>query len=222
MNKLNLVAGALALLLLAACAGVGDAPDAATGDAVAVANPEGTTLAIDTARSRVDWKAAKVTRAHDGGIHDFSGTITVSGSDVTGVTLDMDLNSIWSDTEKLTGHLMSDDFFDVAQFPTARFEASDFAPLDSAGATHTVTGNLTMHGVTRGVSFPASILVTTGGATATADFIINRRDWNINYDGKADDLIRDDVRILFSVVAGTADVPVAEAASEAEAAPATP
>ena len=204
MNRILSLLSLVALLGLSACAGVGDAPEATTGEAVDIAEAAGVTLAIDTSRSEMNWKAAKVTRQHDGGFHDFNGTVTLAGQEVTGVNLDIDLNSIWSDSERLTGHLKSDDFFDVAQYPAATFESSAILPADSAGATHLVSGNLTMHGVTRSVTFPAAITVVDGGVAATADFIINRRDWEINYDGAADDLVRDDVRILFDVVAGAA------------------
>ncbi len=203
-----------ALVLLSACADVGDGPRALTGEAVSVANAEGTVLAIDTSRSTVNWLGAKVTRTHDGGFHDFDGTVTVSGNDVTGVNLTIDMASLWTDTERLTGHLMSEDFFEVETYPTATFEASQFAPADSGG-THMVTGNLTMHGVTNGVTFPATINVEAGRVTARADFIINRRDWQINYDGQADDLIRDNVKIIFDIVAG--DGMVADADVDAEA-----
>lgn len=202
MNRILSLLSLVALVALSACAGVGDAPEATTGEAVDVAAAEGTTLPIDTSRSEINWKAAKVTRSHDGGFHSFDGTVTVAGGNVTGANLNIDLNSIWSDTDRLTGHLKTDDFFDVAVHPEATFEASAIAPTDSAGATHTITGNLTMHGVTKGVTFPATINVTDGGVSATADFIINRRDWAINYDGAADDLVNDDVRILLDIFAG--------------------
>lgn len=201
MNRIPLFAAIVALFSLSACAGVGDAPEATTGEAVTLTNAEGTVLPIDTSRSEVNWRGAKVTRAHDGGFNLYDGTVTVSGDQVTGVTVNIDMTSIWSDTNRLTGHLKSDDFFSVEMYPDARFEASSFAPTDSAGATHLVTGNLTMRGVTNSVTFPATISVEENMATANADFIINRRNWNVNYDGEADDLIRDDVRIIFDIVA---------------------
>ncbi len=190
-----------ALLLLAACGNVGDAPEAQTGEAVAVADAAGEALPIDTTRSRVDWRAAKVTNAHDGGFGTFSGTVSVGDGEVTGVEVLIDARSIWSDNDRLTGHLKSADFFDVEAYPEARFVADRFAPVDSAGATHLVTGNLTMHGQTHAVTFPASISVDGGAVQAAADFIIDRTNWGITYTGKADDLIENDVRLIFDVVA---------------------
>lgn len=191
---------------IAACGDVGDAPEAQTGEAVAVARGAGEALAIDTARSAINWKAAKVTRAHDGGFRTFAGTVSVADGAVSGVDVTIDTRSIWSDTERLTGHLKSPDFFDVETYPEARFVADRFVPVDSAGATHLVTGNLTMHGQTSAVTFPATISVESGSVQAAADFIIDRRDWGINYKGKADDLVENNVRLILDVTAPTTPV----------------
>lgn len=205
-------------LALAACGDVGDAPQAQTEAAVDIARAGGEALAIDTTRSEVRWRAAKVTRAHDGGFHAFTGTVTVSDAAVTGVDLAIDTRSIWSDTERLTNHLKSADFFDVEQYPEARFVADRFVPVDSAGATHLVTGNLTMHGQTNAVTFPATITFGDGAVHATADFIIDRTDWAINYKGQADDLIENDVRLMFDIAAPAAPpVAAGEAAGETAA-----
>jgi polyisoprenoid-binding protein YceI len=190
------------MAVVAGCGKVGDAPRAEVGDSVAVAEPaDGAVFAIDTARSKVSWVGAKVTGSHEGGFRKFDGTITVADGAVTGVMVTVDATSIYTDDDKLAGHLKSEDFFAVEKFPTAAFESTKLVKTDSAaGATHMVTGNLTMHGVTHGVTFPATITVGTEVA-AKADFKINRKDWGIIYPGQPDDLISDDVRIIFDIVA---------------------
>ena len=185
---------------------MGEAPRAQTGEAVDVARAEGTSIPIDTARSEISWRGAKVTGAHDGGFHAFDGAVTVADGRVTGVDLAIDMSSIWSDSERLTGHLKSADFFEVETYPEAAFEADRFERADSAGATHRVTGNLTLHGQTHAVTFPASIQVEADRVSADADFIIDRTRWGVSYPGKPDDLISKDVRIVFDLVAGPADV----------------
>ncbi len=189
------------LLLIAACGDVGDAPEAQVGDAVEVSELAGDTYVIDSTRSELKWRAAKVTRAHDGGFRDFSGVLTVADGQVAGVDVTIDTRSIWSDTERLTGHLKSPDFFEVERYPEATFRSASVTPIDSTGATHLVSGNLTMHGQTNGVTFPATIHVQNGEIHASADFIINRTDWGINYTGQADDLIENNVRLIFELVA---------------------
>jgi polyisoprenoid-binding protein YceI len=202
----SLMIPVMALLLAGAagCGKVGDAPQAKTGAAsVDVQTPvSGTTLPIDTAASKVGWVGAKVTGSHEGGFRKFDGTVTVDGSNVTAAKLTIDAASIYTDSEKLEGHLRSPDFFAVEQYPNATFETTEIVPAaGAAGATHMVTGNLMIRGKTNSVTFPASIKVDGGRATAKADFKINRQDWGITYPGAPDDLISDDVRIIFDIVA---------------------
>jgi polyisoprenoid-binding protein YceI len=192
---------AIAAVTLISCGGVGEAPEAKTSQAVIVNEAAGTRYIIDTAQSKVSWKAAKVSLAHDGGFREFSGTVTADGNEVTGVNITIATPSIWSDNEKLTGHLKKTDFFNVETYPTATFQAASFEKFDSAGFTHRVTGNLTMLGTTKSVVFPATINVNGEEIAAKADFIINRKEWNIVYAGKPDDLIDDDVRIIFDIAA---------------------
>ena len=201
-------------LVLSACGDVGDAPRAQTENAVEVAQTDGEALVIDTSRSAISWKAAKVTRAHDGGFGTFSGTVTVADNSVVGADIGIDTRSIWSDSQRLTNHLKSQDFFEVEMYPDARFVADRFAPVDSAGATHLVTGNLTMHGQTNAVTFPAMITIEDGELRAAADFIVDRRDWGINYKGQADDLIENNVRLILDVVASKATPVPTEDVSE--------
>ncbi|HNH07250.1 MAG TPA: YceI family protein, partial [Leptospiraceae bacterium] len=61
----------------------------------------------------------------------------------------------------------------------------------------TVTGNLDIKGISKSVSFPAKITYAADKKTgsAKANFNINRKLWKIEYPGKPDDLIRDEVNI---------------------------
>jgi polyisoprenoid-binding protein YceI len=196
-------------LLLAACGDVGDAPVAQTGAAVDLTTAEGVQIPIDPQRSEVTWRGAKVTGAHDGGFNTFDGSVTVREGTVTGVDVRIDMNSLYSDNDDLTGHLLSDDFFSAPTHPEGSFVATSFEPAASDSATHMVTGNLTMRGNTNSVTFPATINVTDDMVTAMADFIIDRQQWGITYAGRPDDLISDNVRIMFDIVAapGAAAVP---------------
>lgn len=207
MMKIPFAAPLLMVALLAAgCGKVGDAPEARTDSAAApIEKPTGgQTLTIDTSRSTIKWVGAKVTNSHEGGFRKFDGTITVDNGAVTATKINIDANSIYTDGDKLLAHLKSDDFFKVAQFPTATFEATTFAPADAgapAGTTHMVTGNLTMAGKTNSVTFPATINVSGNQVTAKAEFKINRQNWGIVYPGAPDDLINNDIQIMFDVAA---------------------
>jgi polyisoprenoid-binding protein YceI len=145
--------------------------------------------------SKLAFVGAKITGKHDGEFKVFSGTITVPEGDVTKgtVSLEVDTTSVVTDTEKLTAHLKSPDFFDVAKFPKATFTSTSVVADTSKGGTHVITGNLDLHGVTKSISFPATVRVTATGAEADAEFAINRKDFSIVYAGMPDDLIKDDV-----------------------------
>ena len=159
---------------------------------------KGDTLAITAENSKVNFTGSKVTGKHEGGFKQFTGTIElVNGkAEESSVSVDIDADSIFADDEKLTGHLKSADFFDVAKFPKVTFKSTKIAADAAKGAdNYTVTGDFQIHGVTKSISFPATIKVGTDDVTVDSDFSINRKDFGIIYAGKADDLIRDDVVI---------------------------
>lgn len=180
-----------------------DAPKAEVGEAgvaapAAAATDATETYTFDNSTSSIGWVGSKVTGSHEGGFHDFSGEVTVADGAPQSVTIDIDTNSIYSDTERLTEHLKSADFFDVEQYPTATFTSTSIEPGAAAGE-YTVAGDLELHGVTKNIRFPATIEVMPDGVTADAEFSIKRFDWNINYEGKADDLIRDEVLLQLDI-----------------------
>ena len=112
---------------------------------------------------------------------------------------DVDVASLYSDadnrnpfSDKLDGHLKSPDFFDVEKSPKATF-SSDGIRAGGEGGTHTITGNLTLRGTTKEVTFPATVTIADKDVTAKAEFTINRKDFGLTYPGKPDDLIRDGV-----------------------------
>lgn len=180
---------------------------AATGEAIATTTASqaatGATAkyTFDQSSSKVTWVGSKVTGKHDGGFGTFTGTVDVvdGAPEKSKVTVDIDAASLTSDAEKLTGHLKSPDFFDVAKNPKATFVSTEIKKGGEKGATHTVTGNLTIKGITKSVTFPATIQVTGDAANVDAEFAINRRDFSLNYAGMPNDLIRDNVVIKLAI-----------------------
>lgn len=150
--------------------------------------------------STVGFIGSKVTGSHEGGFKTFSGTVTLPGDDLTKAVVDVtiDIASAHTDSEKLTEHLLSPDFFDAAQFPQSTFVTTAIAP---EGDGYTVTGNFTLHGVTKSISFPATLSLDGDTFTANAEFDINRMDFGVAYAGKADDLIRENVVIKLNIIA---------------------
>ena len=177
-------------------------PAAATSAAVAATPAKGELLAITPENSKVGFTGAKVTGKHQGKFQKFSGAldfIAAKPEDST-VKVAIDLASVKTDQEKLDGHLQSPDFFDVAKFSTATFESTAIkAEKGKKGETHSITGNFDFHGVSKSITFPAEITVKDDKVTAKASFGVDRKTWKIEYAGKADDLIKDEVLIEFDL-----------------------
>lgn len=173
-------------------------PDAAKADAPKADAPAAGGDKIymaDASRGKIEFVGAKITGDHTGGFNTFETKLTVNEAGApTAIETTIDMASMVSDKEKLTGHLKSPDFFDVEQFTTATFKSSRVA-LGGETSSHTVTGTLDMHGVQKEISFPATITMEEGKANLKAEFLIQRFDWKIEYPGKPDDLIKNDVLI---------------------------
>ncbi len=213
---------AAAMFLFAACADAPESDKAETTDAQEVTTTSGTSFKVDTTASKVEWVATKVSAYHTGTLNVKSGEVMVQDGNITGGNFVLDMNSIvvsgppGSDAkanEKLLGHLKSGDFFDVAANPEATFTITSVTPFSGTAKdtadprqesiskykvtnpTHTVSGNLTIRGVTKNITFPAQLTIAGNSASAIAKFNINRQDWNIVYPGKPDDLIRNEVHL---------------------------
>lgn len=210
MKSLSVFVGISLVLLTPACrkSEISDAPAAQVSETSAATtdtapSPSGVVTNVIKEKSRIEWVGAKVTRDHNGQFKNFDGTLEYAGGQPQRVSFDIDLTSIESDDEKLTGHLKSPDFFDVAKYPRATFTSTSLAaaPAGSpAGVTHTLNGTLDLHGVKKEVSIPVKAEQTAEGVRTTSEFTINRHDWGISYKGAADDLIKDDVLIKLDLM----------------------
>ena len=191
------------LLLICACANpADDKSKAVTGQAapVSTAAAQGEKYLITSDASQLQFIGSKVTGSHHGAFEKFSGTIDFNGQpEKSRVSITIEMSSVTTDTPDVTKHLQTPDFFDVAKFPESTFVSTEIRPGGEKGATHTVTGNLTLHGVTKSITFPATIAVSPGAITVDSTFAINRKDFSINFAGAADNLIRNDVVLTLHV-----------------------
>ena len=204
--RLSLVVTILtALMLVSACHDPSaDKSKAVTGEAAPVASPPATArgqkYVITPQNSKIEFMASKVTGSHNGSFGDFSGEVNFNGTpEQSHVNITIKSDSITTDTPDLTKHLKTADFFDVAKYPEATFVSTAIKAGGENGASHTVTGNLTMHGVTKSVTFPATITVTSDVATVESTFAINRKDFALNYPGAPDNAIRDNVVLTLHI-----------------------
>jgi len=194
-----------ALMLFTACGNPATNKSRAVTGEPAPASPQAAQASaqkysITSQNSKIDFIGSQVTATHSGSFQKFNGEIDYTGQPETSrVNVTIDTSSLNADDPKLTQHLKTPDFFDVAKYPTATFVSTAIKPGGDKGASHTVTGNLTMHGVTKSVSFPASISAAADAVDVDANFSINRKDFNINYAGPADNLVRDDVVLTLKI-----------------------
>ena len=188
----------LGLLLMMACSNPADNKSKAVTREATPATPQSSSLGvkylITPQNSRIEFVASKVTGSHNGSFKDFSGGIDYAGQPEKGrVTVTINTASVQTDTPDLTKHLQTPDFLDVAKYPQATFTSTEIKPGGEKGATHTVTGNFQLHGVTKSIAFPATITPDADAITIESTFAINRKDFGVNYAGAANNLIRDEV-----------------------------
>ena len=93
----------------------------------------------------------------EGKFTDFDATITASKEDLSDAkfTMTAQIASIDTDNERRDGHLKSADYFDAEKFPTLNFVSTSFKKVE--GKKYKMVGNLTMHGVTKPVTFDVTM-----------------------------------------------------------------
>lgn len=217
MRKLTLPLVAAALLFTASCNNTPEGDKAEAGEAITTTTPAaGADYKVDVAASKIEWVGSKpVGDNHKGTINLKEGTLKAEQGKLTGGSFVIDMTTITptdQDAEgntKLKGHLSTGDFFTVDSFPIAKFEivsvadGADTAKVQYKEATHTVTGNLTIKGITKSITFPAHIEATDAKVTAHAVFNIDRSQWGITYanSGVKDKVINNDINLTIHVEA---------------------
>lgn len=242
MRNLKLFFG-LAILSLSAVACGPKGNTVETSDAQEAASSENAmALVVNAENSMVTWIGSKPAGKHNGTINITDGEVSVSDNDIVAGNFTFDITSLTSldleegseNYQKLTGHLMSADFFDAETHPTASFEVTGVKPFSADelmadevqfetdnkpatlsevmvdNPTHFISGNLTMRGTTKNITFPASVSLENGMLKAMANFNIDRTDWGLMYGDEAsvadkakDQFIYNTVNVGFELEAGT-------------------
>lgn len=167
---------------------------------------------VDTQKSKIEWVGRKVTGEHKGELKLASGSLNFEGKNFKDGSFVMDMNAM-SVTDlqgemngKLLGHLKSEDFFSVDKFSTAEFEVTKITPA-GAGKVN-VTGNLTIKGIKKPITFPAALSIKENVVVAVANGVkVDRTSYNIRYGSKSffesigDKAIDDDFELNISLVA---------------------
>jgi len=145
------------------------------------------TYTVNPDMSEVKWTAAKVSGKHIGQMKVVSGTVEMEAGALKGGEAVIDMNSIRVDdiqdpkgNKKLTGHLKSQDFFDVANHPTAAVKVTDVKQGPEAG-TFEVTADVTVKGITKPAAFIAKVVEIPEGVRAIAKIVLDRTDYGVRY-----------------------------------------
>ncbi|WKN30066.1 YceI family protein [Porifericola rhodea] len=178
-------------------------------------NPEKvTSYEVDAKDSKLIWTGRKVTGEHTGTIQIKDGNLEVDNNKLVGGQFFIDMTTIeTTDLEgeyktKLDGHLKSDDFFGIEQYPTAKFVITKAKV--KKGNQYNITGDLTIKGITEEVSFPATVKVSDSEVVADATIVVDRSKYNVRYgsgsffDDLGDKTIYDEFDLVVSLKANTA------------------
>ena len=166
-----------------------------------------TNVTVDPGKSKVMWAGESF------GVYTHTGTVALTKADlsveagkITGGSFVVDLNKITTtddnyDAEKgntpdrLIGHLQSADFFDVANFPEAKFEITG---VDG----NTATGLLTVRGTTNEEKVE-NIVITKEGAQVkiTGDLTFDRKKYDVAWDYRVKEMVlSDDVKLQIELI----------------------
>ncbi len=170
MNRMSRIAAAVLVL----------APALALGQTA--------TWNIDSAHSRVGFSVKHLVISDvKGEFAKMSGTGQIDLADLAKSSIEVTIEAASVDTrdQKRDTHVKSADFFDVAKYPTITFKSTKVVPGKDGAVT--VTGNLTMHGVTKPVTLEGTITkaitdpwgMTRFGASFTGK--IDRKEWGVSW-----------------------------------------
>lgn len=190
------------------CEKAPNAPKAEVNEPAPVAEAQGKKVTLDTQKSVIKWIGTKLKGRHNGTIKVKEGVVILNQEKVVGGEFIIDMDTIevsdltGKDKAKLEGHLRSEDFFEIAKFPTSKFVVTSISEPNESGEVQ-VTGNLEMKGITKSITFPAKIQFSQDKKTvsAQANFNINRQLWGITYKGMADNAINDEVNLELDLTA---------------------
>jgi len=159
---------------------------------------------VKVKEATIIWTGKKITGSHSGTVNLKEGMVIMEGNTLVGGSFTVDMTSLVTTDDlgngkaKLEGHLKSDDFFGVANFPTANFTITDVA---KSGNGYSIVGDVTVKGITQSVKIHMAI----DGNTASTTLSIDRTKHGIKYgsssffDNLKDRAINDNFELAISL-----------------------
>jgi len=169
------------------------------------------TYNVDKNHSEATFKIRHLMSKVSGKFDDFSGSVTTDGKDAAASSVQFTIKTASIDTanESRDKDLKSGNFFDVEKYPEITFKSTAIKPTSKKNV-YDVTGDLTMHGVTKKVTLPVEFLGfgkdPWGGERAgfSLSTTLNRKEYGINWNKALDNggyLLGDDVDISVNIEA---------------------
>ncbi len=168
-----------------------------------------TKVEVDASASKLVYLAKKVTGEHTGEVKLAKGTLDFDKNVLKGGEFEIDMTSITNTDiadkdyhKKFIDHIVSDDFFGVEKFKTAKLVITSVTKEKTADS-YKVTGDLTIKGKSAPVTFDA----TATKAKASAKIMFDRTKYDIKYgsgkffQGLGDKMINDEVQLSVELVA---------------------
>lgn len=141
---------------------------------------------VDAKASQLKWTGEKVTGSHWGYVNIKSGVVNVDDNKIKNGNFDIDMTTIsvkdldpGEYNDKLVGHLRSDDFFSVEANPVSAFKIKWVK--DNGNNTAKITGDLTIKGITKQLTFDAKYTLTGDKMVAEATIPVDRTKYDIKY-----------------------------------------
>jgi len=164
-------------------------------------------FAVDRNHSMAMFKVRHMMANVVGQFRDFTADVNIDRANPAQSSVEFTIQATSIDTgnPNRDNHLRSPDFFDVAKFPTITFKSTAVTPKSTNDFT--VTGDLTMHGITKRVTLPVSFLgfaKTAKGEKAGFEIetTLNRKDYEILWNKNLDEgglLLGDDVKVTINL-----------------------
>jgi polyisoprenoid-binding protein YceI len=176
--------------------------------AAAPAAPARETWVADKAHSQTEFRIRHMMSNVTGRFRDFNAAVSIDRADPARSTVEFTIQSASIDTAEPNRdeHLRSPDFFEAAKYPTIAFKSQTVTPKSKD--TFDVTGDLTMHGVTKHVTLPVQFngfgKDARGNERAgfAVEYTLDRKDYGITWNRVLDEggvLLGDDVKVTIDL-----------------------
>ncbi|MBP9850873.1 MAG: YceI family protein [Candidatus Peribacteraceae bacterium] len=154
---------------------------------------------IDKSKSVISFVGKSDVINHEGKFNEYSATVTLdeeTPADLEKATIaaEIDITSVVIDAAGLQDHLLKDDFFATETYPTATFASTSI--VSKGGNMYDISGDLTIKGVTKSITFTAEIT----DDYLTAQYDLPRAEFGIGNDTYGQKLLEPTVPVDIKLV----------------------